>query len=494
MNRKLVCSFTLGLLFSLPISAQETAQPPAAAPPSPQPAAQQKKVLKNADIVLMVQNHFDDEMLVKLIQLSDTDFDLSGQSIIDLHNSGVSTAVIRAMLDAVQRNRVAARKAAAASGPSDPANSAASAANAAASTEPQPSDAGAKPAVTEQANASASTVRPPVSNSVASAANAAPAANANANPAATPVVSSVAAPASATPPPQPAMVMAPRGSTPNGAMSSQQLAAMQAQMSAMNPQMMSMLGGLGGMFSMNSYSAEQMPHVFLLGRANSPKMEISPSMAQMAQSKFKGGPSAGGTMLHSLAMQGLQFAALGAGPGGMMAMSALSMGSGLMGGMHRGMPTVTYIWGLPGRKSARELTIPSPLFELSYGEIPGVDPDAYEPALVQLVQTKDNYRLVGATKTKMNMGSMMGGGGPEQGKWFSEERIPTELSKEERGFYVLRVLQPLEPGEYAVVLRPIKGYKPTTSGFGGGAQVFYSVWDFSVPGTPAPETGKKKKK
>jgi hypothetical protein len=36
-------------------------------------------------------------------------------------------------------------------------------------------------------------------------------------------------------------------------------------------------------------------------------------------------------------------------------------------------------------------------------------------------------------------------------------------------------------------------YKLSTSGFGGSAQVFYSVWDFSVAGTP-PETGDSKKK
>jgi hypothetical protein len=93
----------------------------------------------------------------------------------------------------------------------------------------------------------------------------------------------------------------------------------------------------------------------------------------------------------------------------------------------------------------------------------------------------------------MNAKTMMSGG-LEQGKWVSEERWPTRLNKEERGFYILHVDQPLEPGEYAVVLRPVKKYKPTASGFGGGAQVFYSVWDFSVPGAPPEDAGKKKKK
>ena len=154
---------------------------------------------------------------------------------------------------------------------------------------------------------------------------------------------------------------------------------------------------------------------------------------------------------------------------------------------------MTYVWGLPGRKSARELTNVDPIFQLSYGDIPGVDPDAFEPAIVRLTQTSDNYRLVGATRLKLSRKDMMSGAAPENGKWLAEDRWPTHVSKEERGFYVLRVDQPLEPGEYAVVLRPVKGYKATPSGLGGHAQVFYSVWDFSVPGVP-PDTGKKKKK
>jgi len=250
-------------------------------------------------------------------------------------------------------------------------------------------------------------------------------------------------------------------------------------------------GGMG-MFNMN-YSPEQMPHVFMKLEPNKGKQEITPSMAQIGESKFKGGMGAGGMALRSLATEGLSFAAMGAGPGGMMAMSAFSMASGFMPGMRPGAPKITYVWGLPGRTSSRELGETSPLFELTYGDIPGVDPDAYEPAVLKLFQTKDNYRLVGATQIKMTAKNMRAGASPENGKWLSEERWPAHVEKEERGFYILRVDSPLEPGEYAVVLRPVKGYKGTSSGLGGHAQVFYSVWDFSVPGA-TPETGKKKKK
>ena len=431
---------------------------------SAQEAQKEKKVLKNADILSMVLNHFDDETLIAAIEASDTDFDISGDTLIDMKKQGVSSAVLRAMIQATQRKR---RAATAASAP--PANPASTA---------QPQEATAPPT----AAAPAAPANPPAASAPA------PSAPPAAPPAAAPVHPVTSAPA---------MIVPGRGMNSSG-MNSQQMAAMQAQLGSMG------MGGMfGGMFSMSAYTPEQMPHVFLMPGmnggsnpgGNKEKQEVSPSTAQIAQSNYKaGGVSPGGMMLRSLATEGLSFAAMGAGPAGMMAMSAFSMASGVMPGMRPGVPSTTYVWGLPGRKSSREFTNLTPMFQLNYGDIPGVDPDAFEPVIIKLFQTKDNYRLVGATQMKMNTRTMMSGGGPENGKWISEERWPTRVDKEERGFYILHVDQPFEPGEYAVVLRPVKGYKATPSGFGGGAQVFYSVWDFSVPGTPAEDNGKKKKK
>lgn len=275
----------------------------------------------------------------------------------------------------------------------------------------------------------------------------------------------------------------------------QQLAAVQAQMAAMGMGGMMRGMGAGGMggFSMN-YSPEQLPHVFLKSPPNQGKQEIAPSMAQIGESKFKGSMGGGGMALRSLTTEGLSFAAMGAGPAGMMAMSAFSMASGFMPGMRPGTPKITYVWGLPGRTSSRALGETNPIFELTYGDIPGVDPDAYEPAVLKLFQTKDNYRLVGATQIKMTAKNMRSGANPENGKWISEERWPSHFEKEERGFYVLRVDSVLEPGEYAVVLRPVKGYKGASSGLGGHAQVFYSVWDFTVTGATEESSKRRKKK
>jgi hypothetical protein len=431
MLKRVCFALVCGIILAAPLSAQEVQQ--------------EKKTLKNADIVMMMQNHFDDETLLKIIDVSDSDFDISPDALIALKNEGVSSVVLRAMLQAAPRKQ---RAASAASSPT------ASAGDVTARSPAAPPVDAAAPTSNDPA---------PVTPSAADLPRRPP-----------------------TSPVDPASLMQGMRINP------QMLANMQSQMN-----MMGMSSMFGGMPSMGSYSPEQMPHVSLMvDNEKRTKQEVSPSMALMAQTKFdSGAPSAKGMALRSLATEALSFAAMSGGPGAMMAMSAFSMASGFMPGMRPGAPTMTYVWGLPGRKSSREMMITDPIFELNYGDIPGVDPDAFEPVILQLVQTKDNYRLVGATKVKMDRKNMMSGDSPENGKWLSEERWPTRLYKEERGFYVLRVDKPLEPGEYAVVLRPVKGYKTPPSGLGGHAQVFYSVWDFSVPGkTPEEISGNKKKK
>lgn len=415
----------------------------------------EKKVMGNADILLMTKNQLDDDTLIKLIQVSDADFDTSGDALIDLKNQGVSSAVLRAMLQAAQHKRHVAEEA-------------------------------STPAATSSTAPPSESNSPSPSNSTASSSSAPPT-DRSSTPAST--MSAPPADASSTPP-----YVTTGGSQGAGVVriNPQQMAGMQNPMAMMS--MMGM-GGMGGFGSPVEYTAEQLPHVFIFNdQSRRQKNEFPPSTAQIAQTKYSSGaPSPAGSALRSLATQGLSFASMSAGPIGMMAMSAFSMASGFMPGMRPGAPSMTYVWGLPGRKSARELLNTDPIFELNYGDIPGVDPDAFEPVIVKLTQTPDNYRLVGATRTKLNMRNMMANSGPENGKWLVEDRWPTRVYKEDRGFYVLRVDQQLEPGEYAVVLRPVKGYKAKPSGLGGHAQVFYCVWDFSVPGA-APDNGNSKKK
>jgi len=261
-----------------------------------------------------------------------------------------------------------------------------------------------------------------------------------------------------------------------------QMAAMMSQM-AMNP----MAGGMGG----TMFVPPALPKInLLLGTDQKP---MASSMAQMAQSATKGGPGAGsaaGSTLRSFVTEGLSFAAIAG--GGMFAGPAMGIASGMMGGMmggHHGMPTTTYIWALPGHTASYVMPTTRPKFDLEFGNIAGLDPDRYEPVLVHLPQTKDNYRLVGATKQKM---SYMGPGQAQS--MIDEERTLLQTTRLERGHMQLEPAAPLAPGEYGLVLRPSRADKPKkgVSQTGAEQSVFYSVWDFSVAGQTANTVSPKK--
>jgi hypothetical protein len=63
-------------------------------------AAQTRKPLTNSDIVNMTKQGFDVDLIVKAIQSSSTDFDVSAQALVDLKNAGVNQSVMGAMLTA----------------------------------------------------------------------------------------------------------------------------------------------------------------------------------------------------------------------------------------------------------------------------------------------------------------------------------------------------------------------------------------------------------
>ncbi|HMK23091.1 MAG TPA: hypothetical protein VK466_12220, partial [Terriglobales bacterium] len=367
MPKRLVLCLVLVLLLLGALNAQEEKKA--------------RKVLKNADIVLMTQNHFDDETLTKIIEVSDTDFDVSTDALVDLMKQGVSSNVCRAMLTATRKKRTAASASnlQAATAPGSAPESGAPAQNI---TLP----AGASPVPAPAAGALTGTAQPVASPGTPSSNEPDPnfamrpsRTNASESSPPSPIgTSSNGAPSTASAanlaPPRPvanSAAMYPGGMS----VSPQQMAMVQSQLAAMG--MGGMMGGMGGMgmggmgsFATN-YSPEQMPHVFLKLGPNKGKDEITPSMAQIGQSKYNGGMGAGGMALRSLATEGLSFAAMGAGPGGMMAMSAFSMVSGFMPGMRPGTPKITYVWGLPGRTSSRTMSETGPIFELNYGDIPG---------------------------------------------------------------------------------------------------------------------------
>jgi hypothetical protein len=145
-------------------------------------------------------------------------------------------------------------------------------------------------------------------------------------------------------------------------------------------------------------------------------------------------------------------------------------------------PTVTAVWALLGPSAQRAFT-PDTAFEIEFGNIPGINPDAYRPAIVQLVPTEDNYRLVGAAKTTAG-DAVRTPNGP-----IIEEPVAAQLEQLARGHYRLSLHGPVAPGEYALVLRPIvtreRGRKESQDSLGelmggGASQVLYLTWDFSI--------------
>jgi hypothetical protein len=239
------------------------------------------------------------------------------------------------------------------------------------------------------------------------------------------------------------------------------------------------MGAGGGMLD-----TSQLPPLTLITVET--RRQIKPSIAQIANTQTKGDgmPGAGSQatgMLMGLGRQALSFGAIG---GGMFAGPGASMAMGMMGGLggmghHHGPPKVTYVWALPGPQAATIVADNKPRFEMSFGNLLGIDPDAYEPQLIKLVNSKDNWRLVGATKT--TMGQM----GTEAYEKVTEARIAVKSERVGRGQVQLEPKQPLEPGQYAIVLRAIHPGKRAEGSLGGGAEtsIFFSVWDFSVNNT-----------
>jgi hypothetical protein len=222
-------------------------------------------------------------------------------------------------------------------------------------------------------------------------------------------------------------------------------------------------------------SAEPAPRAWLLRDGD--RTALPPTIAQVALTDDKSGERF--KTLQGLAGKALVF--VNPAVGGI----ATSLG----GLFHSDNKRRTAIWALAGTAATRELRA-HPVFEVEFGNIPGVDPDEYQPAIVRLVPTKDNYRLVAAAKTEGAKATVQPDGP------IIEEPVITELRQLGRGRYRASVTGGLPTGEYALVLRPVdkddhgrrKRRKEASLGemFGGVVgQILYFTWDFAVASEPA---------
>lgn len=162
------------------------------------------------------------------------------------------------------------------------------------------------------------------------------------------------------------------------------------------------------------------------------------------------------------------------------------LGSGLSGLFRGGDdPAMTAVWALPGTSSSRVLPAGA-VFEMDFASIPGIDPADYRPAIVQLVPTDDNYRLVGAAKTTAESRGMPNGP-------IIEESVEAQLEPLARGRYRVTLSSAMGAGEYALVLRPIvendrrRRRRDNENSLGqllgsAASEALYLTWDFAIRG------------
>jgi len=164
--------------------------------------------------------------------------------------------------------------------------------------------------------------------------------------------------------------------------------------------------------------------------------------------------------------------------------SAVQQAGGIFSGImsHR-TPTVTYVWGVPNPASANVLETVSPIFSLDFSRAIGVNADDYEPTIVKLTPAQNTCRIVGATQGKADVRSS------PAADWqiyshFLEERVATRAEKLGPGKYKVSAASELQPGEYAVVLRPVAKDKKFSGGDVARAQgdglMFDAIWTFQI--------------
>jgi hypothetical protein len=201
------------------------------------------------------------------------------------------------------------------------------------------------------------------------------------------------------------------------------------------------------------------------------KVELSATLAEVALTGVKRTGATPFKTLQGFAGKALAFAN-----------PALGLASGL-GGLLRSDDSTMTVWALLGASASQELRADAK-FELEFGTIPGVNPDEYRPAVVRLIPTRDNYRLVGAAKSnEHNPGGMPAGP-------IIQEPVLIQSSQLDRGRYSVSQVPPILPGQYALVLRPIvvhdRERKRNSEGTlgdlmgQGPSHVLYTTWDFSI--------------
>ena len=139
---------------------------------------------------------------------------------------------------------------------------------------------------------------------------------------------------------------------------------------------------------------------------------------------------------------------------------------------------VTFALVLPGAASSLVVSDRQPAFVVQYTAVPGIAPADIVPDLVRLAPAIAGVRIVGAIAGAVDLRTRTAADWEVMRDWRQESMRPT-IQIGEPGTALVQARSPLEPGQYAVVLRPTRPTKiaPSTV-FTGPA--FLTVWTFSV--------------
>jgi hypothetical protein len=164
--------------------------------------------------------------------------------------------------------------------------------------------------------------------------------------------------------------------------------------------------------------------------------------------------------------------------------AAGTAGSLMTGMMSHRKPTVTYVWGITGATSGNVSPSSLPVFLVNVADVPGVNADDYEPAILKLTPAQNSVRLLGATQGKQDASSNAAADWQVYSN-FLEDRVPIQTQKQASGQYRIVPTSALLPGEYGVALRPVSKSKQFSGadimrGQGDG-MIFNAAWSFRVP-------------
>lgn len=244
-------------------------------------------------------------------------------------------------------------------------------------------------------------------------------------------------------------------------------------------------------------ASQPAPNVSLVADGNT--LPLPGTLTQIAQTNTSmagPGSTSNAQSLQKLATSNLSFASFSS--KALMFIPQVAVASKLIGAIHHTSKpaSTTVALALPGAHAAAAAPVASPIFDIQYGNVTGLNPDEYQPALVQLTPSTNNFRLIGARQVAPQAN------GAIQQSAITEKRMDVKSSQLDRGHVTLQPSAPLPPGEYAIVMRSVAVQNagptatPATTQAGPTvapaqasqpSQVEYMAWDFSVSPASTPQ-------